>query len=479
MSTTNRELTNAFERYFSGRVQKARAITPGQKKELIERLRQELKEDGRVPLPTGPVKVDPKHAAIRAALDGRAVTMGGKIISQISDDSLSGRMEALPVPAKIGLMAAIFLIPLSIVILIMVSRGGEEAEGIVLQPTATATLEATKTPLPTITPLPNATVTATPVPTQPPIVIQISPTPYAFALTEGDAPNSNNDPASIEIAGFSYILGAGKVDNGAWQPAGAEWLRGSYLRRIIGLPYEPDIANVLTQIRAGNVIKLRLRSGEIVKYKIAQTLRVQRQQIEVLAERSPSLAIILYGEPSPERTVVIGKAVQEPQDFSVYSIGASNQNSPVIVNGTPQAPSVPTLVPVSQQTIITSTRTMTNTLARLTVEVESCNQADDIGGQKPPKSKQKYMVCNLTLSAAKDGLGTTYSQEALAITDQDQIDSSIDWKPPPVPQPSDALGNGSLNAGDQVSGRIAGIVETSDPVLVWQQAGTKIIIQLE
>ncbi len=479
MSISNRELENAFERYFSNRVEKARAITPGQKEDLIEQLRRELKEEGRVPLTTGPVKVDPRHPAIRAALDGRAVTMGGKVLSKATDDSISGRMEALPLPAKIAVMAGMFLIPLIIVIFIMFGRGGGSQSEIVIQPTETATI--TVTPSPTGTPVPNATFTATPVPTQPPIIIEITPTPYAFALTEGDAPNSNNDPASIEIAGYSYILGTGKVENGAWQPTGAEWLKGSYLRKIIGLPYEPEIANVLAQIRAGNVIKLRLRSGEIVKYKIAQTLRVQRQQIEVLAERSPSLAIVLYGEPSPERTVVIALAVQEPQDFSVYSI-AQNRDNPIVVEPQPptdQPAPTPTLVPISQQTIITDTQIMTNQLARLTVEVKTCNKADDIGGQKPPKSKQKYMVCDLVLTADKDGLGTSYSQEALAITDQKEIDNSIDWKPPPVPQPSGGLGNGSLNAGDQVLGRIVGLVETDDPVLVWQQAGTKIIIQLE
>lgn len=475
MSSTNRELTNAFERYFSNRVEKARAITPGQKNDLIEQLRRELEEDGRVPLPAGPVKVDPKHPAIRAALEGRAVTMGGKVLSKVTDDSISGRMESLPLPAKIAVMAGMFLIPLLIVILVMFGRGGDSQSEIVIQPTATATI--TLTPEPTATLLPNTTFTPTPVPTQPPIIIEITPTPYAFALTEGDAPNSNNDPASIEVAGYSYILGTGVVENGAWQPTGAEWLKGSYLRKIIGLPYEAEMANVLNQIRAGNVIKLRLRSGEIVKYKIAQTLRVQRQQIEVLAERSPSLAIVLYGEPSPERTVVIALAVQEPQDFSLYTI-ATNPNNPIYVE--PQALlNEPTLVPISQQTIITNTRTMTNELARLTIEVTGCNRADDIGGQKPPKSKQKYMVCDLTLTAAEDGLGTTYSQEAFAITDQKEIENSIDWKPPPVPQPSGGLGNGSLNAGRQTGGRIVGIVETNDPVLVWQQAGTKIIIQLE
>lgn len=69
MSTTNRKLTLVFERYFSTRLEEAGAITPGQKKDLIAQLRRELNEDGRIPLPAGPVKADTNNTpAIRAAL---------------------------------------------------------------------------------------------------------------------------------------------------------------------------------------------------------------------------------------------------------------------------------------------------------------------------------------------------------------------------------------------------------------------------
>ena len=62
MSTTNRKLTLVFERYFSTRLEEASAITPGQKKDLIAQLRRELNEDGRIPLPAGPVKASLRPA---------------------------------------------------------------------------------------------------------------------------------------------------------------------------------------------------------------------------------------------------------------------------------------------------------------------------------------------------------------------------------------------------------------------------------
>ena len=44
----SREQQIAFERYLTARYNKARAITPGDKKEVIATLRRELDEEGRV-----------------------------------------------------------------------------------------------------------------------------------------------------------------------------------------------------------------------------------------------------------------------------------------------------------------------------------------------------------------------------------------------------------------------------------------------
>ena len=140
---------------------------------------------------------------------------------------------------------------------------------------------------------------------------------------------------------------------------------------------------------------------------------------------------------------------------------------------------VPTLAPTTQQQIITNTRTITNTFAGLTLSVDQCNQADRIGEQEPPSKKQKYYVCDITLTALPDSPGSFYSQEMIGIADESEINSTIDWAPPALPAISDALGNGPLEASDSKSGRIAGLIKTDDPVLVWLQAGMRIIIQLE
>ena len=73
MVTSPKQQT-AFSQYLTVRFNKALAITPGDKKEVIAALKHELIEEGRVPLPIGSVvrsvKIDPRHPIVKAALKG-------------------------------------------------------------------------------------------------------------------------------------------------------------------------------------------------------------------------------------------------------------------------------------------------------------------------------------------------------------------------------------------------------------------------
>ncbi len=359
---TKRELNSTFETYFQQRIAKENAITPGQKKALINKLRQELQKQGRIPLPTGPVRVDTKHKVVRAALEGRSVTMSGKIIKKEENQTFSERMESLPTPAKIAVMAGMVFLP-CIIATILYSILDTQPEPVAVLPTKTTTPTQTHTPNPS--PSPSLTPTTEPIIPSPTIVN--TPTPTDFIINNNDIPSKNNQPASIEIAGLSYVLGTGQIKNGIWQPQAAEWLNGSDLRRVIAIPYDHQTVNTLTNIPPGTVAKLRLRSGEVVKYKIAETYRVQRQQIEILAEKKPSVAIILSGEPGILRTIIIGNAIQEPQDFTIYSV-VSNQGNPIVITGinkkdpnyTPTPVIITDVIITDTTTSITNTTTITN-----------------------------------------------------------------------------------------------------------------------
>lgn len=358
---SNRELNNTFEMYFQRRVKKANAITPGQKKSLIKKLHVELQKEGRIPLPNGPVRVDAKHPVVKAALSGRSVAMSGKIIKKEDNQDVSQRMEGLPLPAKIAVMVGMILIP-AIIAMIAYSYLRAPAKVAVAEPTQTMTPTVTVTPDPSPSPSPTVTITPEIIPVVIPTIAS-TPTPTDFIVNSKDIASSNNEPASIEIAGLSYILGTGRIQKGIWQPQAAEWLSGSHLRRIIAIPYDLQTVDTLSRIPPGHVAKLRLRSGEIVRYKIAETYRVQRQQIEILAEKRPSLVIILSGEDSIDRTVINAVAIQEPQDFTQYSI-SSNQNNPasIIETKPPEPNNQPTPVIITNIVITnTTTTTLDNT----------------------------------------------------------------------------------------------------------------------
>lgn len=359
---TKRELLSAFEKHFSKRVRKENAITPGQKKILIGKLRQELKEDGRVPLPTGPVKLDVKHPVVKAALSGRSVSMSGKIVKKEGNLTFEERMQNLSMPAKIAVMASMVLLPCILVMVTYFLLDSPPPE-IAVIPTVTPTVTSTASP--TASPIPSPTSTTEPIVPTP--IIQNTPTPTDFIINNESIPAKSHDPASIEIAGLTYVLGTGQIKNGVWQPQAAEWLSGSDLRRVIAIPYDHQTVDILTSIPPGSTSKVRLRSGEIVEYKIEGTYRVQRQQIEILAEKKPSMVIILSGEDSIERTIIVGNAIQEPSDFSVYSV-ATNQASPVVVPVPPQVPEGPTPVIITNITISNTTTTITNTNTNTTTE---------------------------------------------------------------------------------------------------------------
>lgn len=355
---TKRELQTAFEKHYSQRTAKENAITPGQKKTLIEKLRQELAEQGRVPLPTGPVKLDVNHPVVKAAISGRSVTMSGKIVKKGENQTFSERMQNLSMPAKIAVMAAMTLLPCILAMTMSFLLDSPPPEIAVL-PTETITPTVTSTVTPTASPAASPTQTAQPVPSP---IIPNTPTPTDFIINNESIPAKSHDPASIEIAGLTYVLGTGQIKNGVWQPQAAEWLSGSDLRRVIAIPYDHQTVDILTSVPPGTKAFVRLRSGEIVEYKIEGTYRVQRQQIEILAEKKPSMVIILSGEDSIERTIIVGNAIQEQEDFSIYSVATNQGDSVVIPVSEPNIESPPTPVIITNITISNTTTTTTNTI---------------------------------------------------------------------------------------------------------------------
>jgi len=464
MDRARREL---FEQYLQQQVSKAGAFTLGQKLDLVRRLRQQAHE-GIIPVgPSTAARLTPSDPRVQAVLAGETVSVGS---GQTTATGRGGLAE-MSTLAKVGIMVggAIVLIGLFWGITSFAGRRGKE--------TVTPTVTVVSLPrVPTATPTPTvsatmAAVTASLTVTSPvALPVTLTPTPYALALGLDEAAEGGNAPASVELAGFTFVLGEGEVQDGVWQPTGAEWLAGTELRRVVAVPYSPDLANAVSRLHDEDTVALRLRSGEVVEYRVTQAARVKRHQIEALTERAPSIAVLLYGERAGERWVVVGEAVQRPEDFAVYT--------PVPMPATP----TPTPVPLTTTQIITDAQVVTNTAAGLALHISPCNRVMRVGEQEPPRSSQQFIVCPVSLRAVRDGV--MYSGQSLAVTEYDWITEAVDWWPQIV-SVSDMLGDGVLNAGNEATGQVAGVVikpavgRRSEPVLVWEQAGIRYVIQLE
>jgi hypothetical protein len=290
---------NHFDKYLEHRFQQAGALTPGQKLEVLETLRSEA-HNGRFPFGNSVASLPVDNPAVQAVLRGEAVSLGAATVkSGTPTGGLAGRLGSLPTAARIGLLAAIFFVPLLLVGLL--SGLGKKAA-----PTATPTLalSATATFAPTQPPPP------TPLP--PPTALPPTPTP-TFLLGSGKPADDNRDPASIEIAGRLFILSKGQVGKeGAWRPNGPEWLAGTEVRRVFAVPYT-QLQDVTVQ--ANDEILVRTRGGQVLTYFVRDVVKLLANQIEVFNSLRPSLVVALpmqAGDVSAvERQLIFGEVKAE------------------------------------------------------------------------------------------------------------------------------------------------------------------------
>lgn len=291
-----------FERYLEFRFQKAGALTPGQKVEVVQQLIQEARQ-GRVPSgEKAVVSLPVDHPAVAAVLRGEEVSMGATTIRRGGADWRD--VASWPLAARIGVLAGIFALIVLLGLGMMRGRvKAEEAEiTVTVEASPTAAAEAT------VTPDWYATMTAlAPTPAPPPTA---TATPAAFLLGAGAPADDSRDPASIEIAGRLFVVSAGSVgDDGKWVPDGPQWLKGTEVRRVFAIPYE-SLADV--QVKAGDPIYVRTRGGQVITYLVRDVVRLLANQIESFVSLRPSLVVALPMQAgdvqSSERIVLFGEA---------------------------------------------------------------------------------------------------------------------------------------------------------------------------
>jgi hypothetical protein len=486
-----------FENYFSVQAAKADALTFGQKLELADLLLSESQEEGKVPVaPDQVVRLPVAHPAVAAVLSGQSVSVTGKEVKTAPRVGLAG----LSTPAKLGILA----IPVAVAVIVGVVLAGlgasSSAAGHSASPTPTV-VTATVTMM--------VTATLRPVGASTPI----TPTATPFMFQAGSVAGMGlvedvNAPASVEFAGYSFGLSVSALRGGVWEPKGPEYLEGAELRRVVAVPYSNELNAAATQLKVGTDIRLRLRSGEMVVYRLTSVKRVRLNEIELLTDKTPSLVIVLYGERSTERTAIIADAIQQPDGSPVVAnVTATPAGAAVAALSTTAATglippgaqqsreSTPTLestrLPAASAAdgfmqVITTSVSVVNPRTGMRLTITDCLRVSQIGDQKPSGINQQYLVCGVRLVATTGQ--TPYSGLSLAISEAGWMQPVSDWWPQAVPI-QNGLGDGMVTQGSVVMGKVAGLVRKtgggildggdSVPVLLWEQAGLRFVIQLE
>ena len=493
MDTKQRQL---FETYFQQQVERGNAFSLGDKLTLVDRLYQDASENGLVPIAPGQVaRVPANSPRVQAILAGKEVALGGKTIQ--GQQTLQQRLATLSPVQKILILLLVFALPA--LGLWGFGRYQESAALAALLLTGTPTETPTQTATPTLTPQPGSVI--------------FTATPYALVLDNAAVPKKPHDPVSISFANVAFTLGMAQPELGEWRPAVAEWLPGTELRRVVAVPYTLEVGNAVATLTYGSEITLRLRSGEVVTYRLVDIQRLQRHAIEVLNDLSPSLVVILHGERSGQRWLLIAEAVQgvglpeltatptltppalpsstpngkvtpvetpEPEGSPTTTPTITPTSTPSrtpTITPTPTASPTPALVftpPIPVTEVYTETHTILNKGVGLQLTLVNCAKVAQIGA-----NQGDFVVCDVVLTALQAGVA--YSNDTLAISEFSQVQQIPGWWPPPLSVVG-SIGNGQLaQAGDSVSGKVAGAIakKQSEPVLIWEQAGLRFVITLE
>ena len=136
-----------------------------------------------------------------------------------------------------------------------------------------------------------------------PVVVQISPEATASpTIVSGDIPI----PATLRLpGGFNFQLRRSTLTKGKWVPTGNEWLEGTEIRRVIGIPWTKQIEAVIQTLTFSDKIELVMSNNEVLTYKFQSVTQIVASDTSILYDSKPSLVVILFNPDDDKRWVVV------------------------------------------------------------------------------------------------------------------------------------------------------------------------------
>ena len=112
-------------------------------------------------------------------------------------------------------------------------------------------------------------------------------------------------PASVSLpGGWSFKLGKGTLQNGSWQPNGAEWLEGTEVCRWVALPWSRQLEAVVRTLNPKDPIDLVMSNNDKFVYQVYSVRQLSPEEMQKLDTNSPCLLLILI-QPDAEKRWVL------------------------------------------------------------------------------------------------------------------------------------------------------------------------------
>jgi len=115
-------------------------------------------------------------------------------------------------------------------------------------------------------------------------------------------------PTGLQLpGGWFFYLQQGEIKNNKWTPQTAEWMPNSTIRRVVAIPWSRQAEAVVQTLNTGDEIRVFMNNNDILNYYVEKVMQVDRDNIEILTDTEPSLAVILFKTDNSDRWVVIAK----------------------------------------------------------------------------------------------------------------------------------------------------------------------------
>lgn len=128
---------------------------------------------------------------------------------------------------------------------------------------------------------------------------QVTPTPIPAAVSNLPYPTSVSLPG-----GWSFNLGKGALQDGKWNPQGAEWLEGTEVCRWVALPWSRQLEAVIRTLNPNDPIELRMSNNDKLVYEVYSVRQLTSEEMLDLDSNSPCLLLVLAEADSDSRWVL-------------------------------------------------------------------------------------------------------------------------------------------------------------------------------